>query len=534
MHETRSLDALYRLPFEVLEHTSGKVRNVVASAKLSAGRLDRNRYYVDLTELDPGRLAEDLATLARELGLPEAAGPHVREALERFRVVRFLGAGPSHGRMTYRLYFGFSQADEETGNSAVSIDWVPWSQDFLIKTYDELQAIPRSRETALLQECLGSGGAPAGLAATVYDVCVRVTGKARGALHVTHVREPGGSRSSVAFNYYRCAYTATEDLQAELDELAAAFRIPPEEHRVWLRDTAHLRIIDVAAGLGWDGEPFVTIYHGFLSEPPPYLPDRVSSPLRIAASSCGCPRLVYAVGEIGIDFPSPARRDAIAREIGGDPADPARLLTFLEAKPWYAASIVWTLRRGPVPIYALEPGAAFAAPGYARLGAIFRAQRAGGAGPAVVPGLIVAEQGLRDGSTLPVVRPELRGLSTWELPRDERWRATVLRLQGELDNRGLRPDERAMNFAATFLLRSTDAFAEAAAEGMELRSITARPSPIARPGSEAWDVRLTFFHPTRRFERALLVQSVTVDVGDQLPVARGPWHRRKISAWNTW
>src|SRR5690348_9194065 len=72
-------------------------------------------------------------------------------------------------------------------------------------------------------------------------------GWARGALHVTQVREADGARTSAAFNYYRCAYTGNEDIAAELDRLAAAFELPGDAYRAWRAATDSLQIIDVAA-----------------------------------------------------------------------------------------------------------------------------------------------------------------------------------------------------------------------------------------------------------------------------------------------
>ena len=41
---------------------------------------------------------------------------------------------------------------------------------------------------------------------------------------------------------------------------------------------------------------------------------------------------------------------------------------------------------------------------------------------------------------------------------------------------------------------------------------------LCRPESDRWGIKLTFFDPTKRFERARHVYWFTVDVSDVIPV----------------
>ena len=66
-------------------------------------------------------------------------------------------------------------------------------------------------------------------------------------------------------------------------------------------------------------------------------------------------RWVYALGQLGYDFISEARRDSIEQQMGGNPGAPDQLLAYLEANPWDAASIIWTLNFDTTPIYAIQP-----------------------------------------------------------------------------------------------------------------------------------------------------------------------------------
>ncbi|MER5865180.1 S8 family serine peptidase [Kitasatospora sp. NPDC002040] len=92
--------------------------------------------------------------------------------------------------------------------------------------------------------------------------------------------------------------------------------------------------------------------------------------------SCGCggsggPRpLVYAIGEIGVDFGTEARRDTFrqqmapapgprtaageATEVPPNPYDPRQLYEYLLWNPWASDKLTWTLTMDSTPIYALE------------------------------------------------------------------------------------------------------------------------------------------------------------------------------------
>src|SRR5207244_9882691 len=91
-----------------------------------------------------------------------------------------------------------------------------------------------------------------------------------------------------------------------------------------------------------------------------------SSPLRSgvtisgvypAACSCGCqgtqpPQLVFALGQLGFDFGTEARRDSIQQHIGANanPFDPRQLLEYLTSNHWDASAIIWTLNLDATPI----------------------------------------------------------------------------------------------------------------------------------------------------------------------------------------
>jgi PatG C-terminal len=59
-------------------------------------------------------------------------------------------------------------------------------------------------------------------------------------------------------------------------------------------------------------------------------------------------------------------------------------------------------------------------------------------------------------------------------------------------------------------------------EDMDLESIEVEHSPVCRPDSDCWDVKLHFFFPARQVQTVRKVYRFTVDVSDVVPVTVGP------------
>ena len=94
------------------------------------------------------------------------------------------------------------------------------------------------------------------------------------------------------------------------------------------------------------------------------------------------------------------------------------------------------------------------------------------------------------------------------------------RVDDELRNFGVAPQDRALNFAATNAYQAQLAFAELAGRNLALDTITVVKSPICRPDSDCWDVQLQMFDPENE-RRASRVYRYTVDVSEVLPVTVG-------------
>jgi len=259
--------------------------------------------------------------------------------------------------------------------------------------------------------------------------------------------------------------------------------------------------------------------------------------------------LVYAIGTIGYDFGSEVRKDSLvqdgrlAQENSWNPLDPRQLLANFEAQPWESASITWTLNQEETPVYAIQPAGPYAPKGYEILRQFLREQLDEGVERVSIPGISIGSVKLQSGITVPRIVPTIRGMYSWsttalirsvlgERPADaaaqqdydngaEGIQNFLDRIYYELRNLGKTPQERAINYAATNAFQLAQVFQQAANENMQLDTIEVEKSPLCRPESECWDVKLAFFDPERQNQRARKVYRFTVDVSDEVPVTIG-------------
>src|SRR5262249_13622667 len=92
--------------------------------------------------------------------------------------------------------------------------------------------------------------------------------------------------------------------------------------------------------------------------PPTVIPSRTRCAACRAKATAGTGGLVFALGQLGYDLVSEARRDSIQQNMDGDnpnPFDSAQLVAYLNDHGWDAASILWTLNFEQIPLYAIEP-----------------------------------------------------------------------------------------------------------------------------------------------------------------------------------
>ena len=287
-------------------------------------------------------------------------------------------------------------------------------------------------------------------------------------------------------------------------------------------------------------------------------PSSIDRDVKIAPADCGCSgsaekcscagtglQLAYAIGRLGISFANSARRDSLWRSINGrregdlKPISDAELLAIFKKQPFAAQSVIWTLSRSEVPMYAIQPAGAFAADVYKWL---VKEWSDSGVEFVSIPGVISGELTLYDGITIPIIEPDLRGMYSWgnagftkkivDARKNDMKGATEAQLTRDVErffgkiyfairNKGLTPQERALNAAATNAFNFSDVITEAGGEGLTLRDVYAETSPLTRPGGDYQDVLLTFFNPRDRQGQAPLRARFTIDVSDTVPVMIG-------------
>ncbi len=260
------------------------------------------------------------------------------------------------------------------------------------------------------------------------------------------------------------------------------------------------------------------------------------------------PQVVFALGQLGFDFGTEARRDSIMQHMNepANPNDPIQVLTYLEKNPWDAAAILWTLNLDATPIYAIRPQSTFSNEIYKRLREFLGEQTQGGVERVSIPGYIISSARLSSGQVVPVIWPELRGMYSWnttelvqavcgappsekaqQKEKDRYSKETqavanfLQRVYEELRGLGTSPQERSINYAATNAFQIAEVFQNAIQAEMDLDTIEAERSPICRPDSDCWDVKLTFFCPSKVFQQARKAYRFTIDVSDVVPVMVG-------------
>lgn len=257
---------------------------------------------------------------------------------------------------------------------------------------------------------------------------------------------------------------------------------------------------------------------------------------------------MFALGQLAYDFGTEARRDSVMQHMKqpANPHDPVQLLVYLKDNPWDAAAILWTLNLDATPIYAIQAQGGFASETYQRLGEFLGEQARGEVERVSIPGYIAGSARLFTGQVVPIIWPVLRGMYSWntmalvqaicgappldkapQTEKDEYGRKAqavanfLSRVYEELRNLGVTPQDRAINYAATNAFQVTMVFKDGIKEEMDLDTIEVQRSPICRPDSDCWDVKLTFFNPRKVFEQARKVYRITVDVSDVVPVMVG-------------
>ena len=284
----------------------------------------------------------------------------------------------------------------------------------------------------------------------------------------------------------------------------------------------------------------------------------------VVPSSCGCgcqgtaPRqIVYALGQLGYDFGNETALELFKQQMAHEfpdktPLDRTHLRDFLEAKkekePWHAGALLWTLKMGDLPIYVIRPEGPYDREGYDLLQEYYSEQfphknEKGEDVPAntrmAVPGVITGKATLQNGQELPVINPDLRGVRNWNSHSliqaakagvsgtdnlgqiDELAQEFLHRIYFDLRNSGRLPQERALNYAGTNLIRSMEILKKMLQANYALDVIQVMRSTLGRPGSDCWDITLSFFNPAQPLQSVRWIHRFTVDVSEVIPVTVG-------------
>jgi cyanobactin maturation PatA/PatG family protease len=292
------------------------------------------------------------------------------------------------------------------------------------------------------------------------------------------------------------------------------------------------------------------------------VPSQASGNGITAAGGCECGRqsssYIFAIGTIGYDFGTEARRDSFRQlmpPIDGRVANPhatEQMITYLEANPAESTKLIWTLNLDLTPIYAIEAEFPYAREVYdflrtALRGHIQDEDSAEHVARVSVPAVLTNRTvRLFSSQVVPVAVAQYRGLWAWNanalidqvVDRFEAEQHTVVRaalrnfldkVYYELRNLGQTSPDRALNYSATNAFQASEAMSRALhptellgnAGLYTLDDVDVTKSPFCRMDSDCWDVKLTFFDPEND-RRARIVMRFTVDVSDELPVTLGP------------
>lgn len=464
-----------------------------------------------------------------------AAGPHLAEAVRRAvdRGVLIVAAAGNDGCACLHvpaalpgvLAVGAMTAD---GTPLASSNWgVPYRSGGLLAPGDGLLAAAPGGRTMVVSGTSAAAAVVSGAAALVLSLG-RQRGRAQESVHLRDI-------------FLDTADPCLDDpiicqrfLSGSLNLRGAAARVEarPRVVTMSLGDTPEALPAPDVVG---DVAPVVAAPSG----------------VQPSAAGCGCAScraaagadggLVFALGQLALDLVSEARRDSIAQHMGGNPADPAALLDYLDANPWEAEAVTWTLNFDQTPVYALRPAGSFAAATYEQLRRALRDQNGGTVERVSIAGRLTGgEARMLNGQVVPVVRPEVRGFYSWNTgalveavvggigtsaeieQRRQAVRGFLERIYHALRNPGAAPQDRAINYAATNAFQVNSVYMQVIQENMELDTVEVERSPICRPESDCWDVKVYFFYPERQVQTVRRVYRFTVDVSDVVPVMVGP------------
>lgn len=244
--------------------------------------------------------------------------------------------------------------------------------------------------------------------------------------------------------------------------------------------------------------------------------------------TCKGPQLVYALGQLDIEFQNESSRNGFNQILAG-----RDLHQYLSDNLNEAPALTWLLKLDGMPVYAIKPNGPFSHVIYEKLLDFLRddeVERVSIPGYSTGRGSVA----LLSGEEVPVLVPAGRGMFSWstralldlavggqaDAALRDRVEDFMGRIYHDFRNSGISAKDRALNYAATNLFQAVDVFKRATEEGRVLETIKVDKSVLARPGEDLYDVKMRFFDPENVL-RAKRVFRLTVDVRDVVPVGIG-------------
>jgi hypothetical protein len=239
------------------------------SVKIAPGMLFDDRCLITIHRAALGKLpAERLAEMGRELDIPASFADRLPVALEGAEIVHF-GHEGGPGFEVRKIYFEYvaqaRRAMAMMGDPVLvhlAYKWAPRRPDSAAVTrYTWVPCRTRLEAEAKLRALLPESGAPRALRCALSLVS-RVAALAdSGELRMMEVEEPGNPRRSLDLNVY--------DAELRLDQIAGLieaamrdFAVPQSRALAVFGRAWDLALGHLSAGIGRDGEEFVTIYYG--------------------------------------------------------------------------------------------------------------------------------------------------------------------------------------------------------------------------------------------------------------------------------
>lgn len=239
------------------------------SVKIMPGRVADDRCLISVGRGALGRAPLDrLLRIGQELGMPTGFVDALPAALDRADIVHFgyEGAG-THG--TYKMYFEYASDARAamTAGSPVPVlvhlayKWTPPRPDGAVTRYTWAPCRTRPEVEAKLRSLLPAERAPRALGCALRLLSKAASSADAGELLLMEVEEAGNPRRSCDLNVYDAGLRLC-DIADLLESALRDFGVTTATGESVFGGSASKALGHLSAGVGRDGEEFVTIYFG--------------------------------------------------------------------------------------------------------------------------------------------------------------------------------------------------------------------------------------------------------------------------------